>query len=70
MSCTKPGRSTSFELRFLSLYAGPAVSFPCDAIGRVDMNSLSERARASYLRVRALVGREFGWPVVFSCLIP
>jgi hypothetical protein len=32
------------------------------------MKGLSERARANYLRVRALVGRDFGWPMILSCL--
>jgi hypothetical protein len=57
----------AFELRFPSLDASPSVSFPCDVAGRVDMNGLSERARANYLRVRALVGRDFAWPMILSC---
>lgn len=41
-----------------------ALAFPCDAHGRVDMDSLSERARNDYLFARTAVGREFEMPVV------
>ena len=46
---------------------GRALAFPCDARGRVDMDSLSERARNDYLFARAAVGREFAMPVVQPC---
>ena len=39
-------------------------AFPCDAQGRVDMDGLSERARANYLFARAMVGRELAQPSV------
>ena len=56
---------TGFELRFESLNnAGHCFAFPCDACGRVDLDSLSERGRTSYLGARALVGRDFAYPVV------
>ncbi|MCW7539736.1 hypothetical protein OOT46_18015 [Aquabacterium sp. A7-Y] len=55
----------SHELRFQSLFqAGRGYSFPCDGAGRVDLDALSERARANYLYARATVGREFATPVV------
>ena len=46
--------SNAFELRFNPLFADRhAFSFPCDATGHVDMDSMSERVRNSYLYVRA-----------------
>jgi hypothetical protein len=54
-----------FELRFRSLFQeGRALAFACDAHGRIDLASLSERGRQSYLYARALVGRDFAQPVV------
>lgn len=54
-----------YELRFRSLFdEGRAFSFPCDVTGRVDMDSLSERARTNYFYARAVVGREFSVPAV------
>ncbi|HSW18945.1 MAG TPA: hypothetical protein VLJ86_17125 [Ramlibacter sp.] len=56
---------STFELRFPSLSGtGRALSFPCDASGSVQMDSLSERALNNYLLARALMGREYGWPSV------
>jgi hypothetical protein len=53
------------ELRFQSLFdAGRSYAFPCDAIGNVDMDSLSDKACANYLYVRTLIGREFARPTV------
>lgn len=60
-----------YALRFESLFQpGRALSFPCDARGRVDLDELPERVRDNYLYARAVVGREFatpavvpGWPV-------
>jgi hypothetical protein len=54
-----------FELRFRSLYQeGRGLSFRCDADGTVDLDTLSERTRLSYLYARALIGREFAYPQV------
>jgi hypothetical protein len=62
-SLIPPIRGNGFELRFESLFvAGRALVFPCDAAGQVDMDALSDRARANYLCARALMGREFGYP--------
>jgi hypothetical protein len=59
--------STGYELLFRSLFAaGRAYVFPCDAVGHVDMDSLSERARDNYLYARAVIGIEVGWPDVRS----
>ena len=55
----------SYHLRFRSLSdSGRAFAFPCDATGRVDMDALSERARANYFYARAVIGREFTAPEV------
>ncbi len=54
-----------FELRFESLFnPGRALAFPCDERGRVELDTLSERARHNYLYARAVVGREFATPAV------
>jgi hypothetical protein len=50
-----------------SFHEGRALAFPCDAEGRVDMDSLSERARNNYLFARTAVGRDFAMPVVQAC---
>jgi hypothetical protein len=55
---------TAFELHFASLFDGRALRFPCDGTGRVDLDSLSERARTNYFHARATVGRDFAWPCV------
>jgi hypothetical protein len=56
-----------FQIRFSSLFQeGRALSFPCDANGRVDMDAMSERARNNYLFAHAMVGREFATPLVLS----
>jgi hypothetical protein len=55
----------TFELRFTSLTnAGRGFAFPCDATGKVDLDTLSERGRNSYFGARALVGREYSFPFV------
>ena len=54
-----------WALRFASLFEnGHGWSFPCDASGRVDLDSLSERARDNYFFARALIGRDLAWPTV------
>lgn len=55
----------SHLLRFMSLYdRGRSVSIPCDETGNVDMNSLTEGLRVTYLGARAMVGREYACPTV------
>lgn len=55
----------AFELRFDSLFVeGRELSFPCDALGRVEMDALSARGRDNYRYARAVVGREFRTPSV------
>ena len=54
-----------FELRFDSLFVeGRGLSFPCDEQGRVQIDTLSARARDNYLYARAVVGREFRTPAI------
>ena len=55
----------AYEVRFDSLFRpGRALVFPCDAQGHVDIDLLSEPARANYLFARAMIGREFSYPCV------
>ena len=55
----------SFEVRFNSLFRpGRALSFPCDAGGHVDLDSLSEHARNNYFYARATVGCEHSLPCI------
>jgi hypothetical protein len=59
--------ATAFELRFQSLFnEGRALAFPCDAAGRVDLDTLSERARCNYFYARSVVGRDYALPAVLS----
>lgn len=60
---------SGYEIRFQCLFKpGRALSFPCDAQGRVELDALSDRARDNYLYARAVVGREFAFPAVLpSC---
>lgn len=52
-------------LRFASLFnPGKAVLVPCDEAGHVDLDGLSERLRIAYLGARALVGRDYAYPVM------
>ena len=60
----------SHEIRFQSLSnAGRALSFPCDAQGRVTLDDLSDRARDNYLFARAVVGRDFAFPTVSAFVV-
>lgn len=57
--------SRSHELRFQSLFhEGRGLVFPCDAMGCVDVDALSERARHNYFFARSLIGRDFASPAV------
>jgi hypothetical protein len=60
-----PGEACSHLLRFASLYdPGRALAVPCNEAGIVDMDSLTQRLRITYLGARALVGREYACPTV------
>lgn len=55
-----------FEVHFAEFHrAGRGYCFPCDGLGRVDINALSDRARNNYLYARAMVGREIATPQVY-----
>lgn len=57
--------SPAFVLRFDPLVGvGPALSFPCDGTGRVDLDRLAERARCNYFFARSVIGRHFAMPAV------
>jgi hypothetical protein len=54
--------SHAYELRFHALFADRcSYSFPCDAMGHVDMDSLGERALNNYPYARAMMGMEVSW---------
>ncbi len=54
-----------FELRFRSLFdEGRGYAFPCDERGQVDLDTMSDRLRNTYLYVRTLIGRDFATPAV------
>lgn len=61
----RPVDAPTHRLCFDSLFReGHGYAFPCDGGGRVDLDGLSERARANYLYARAVVGRELATPQV------
>jgi hypothetical protein len=56
---------SAFELCFQPLSGvGRALRFACDAAGKVDLDSLGERARCNYFYARTVIGREFARPAV------
>jgi hypothetical protein len=58
-------RHEGAELRFMSRsIRGRSLAFPCDAAGRVDIDALNDRERNNYLFARALMGRDYAFPVV------
>jgi hypothetical protein len=64
-SATNHLSSSDYELRFRSLFnEGRVLSFPCDASGQVNIDSLSDQARANYYFARTVIGREFAMPAV------
>ena len=57
--------AAGFEIRFQPLFrARPALTFPCNREGRVDLVAMSERVRNSYFFARATIGLEYSSPVV------
>lgn len=60
-------RVSCYELRFAALFnPGRGYAFPCDADGNVDLDGLTERARANYFYARTTVGRDFCAPMTRS----
>ncbi|OUM00892.1 hypothetical protein [Variovorax sp. JS1663] len=54
-----------YELRFHALFEGRRnYAFPCDALGHVDMDALSDKARINYLYARAVMGIDLTSPEV------
>ncbi len=54
-----------YELRFQSLFhSGRGLTFPCDRLGQVLWEAMTDGARASFLRAQQNVGREFASPAV------
>jgi len=54
-----------YELRFQSLFhSGRALAFPCDPQGEVHWDTMTEGARASFLRAQGSVGREWASPAI------
>ena len=54
-----------YELRFTSLFnRGRGFAFPCDAMGHVDIDELSDRGRVNYFYARTVVGAELSAPIV------
>ena len=65
-SSPTPGQPGS-ELRFVHRRNhDQSLVFPCDAAGQVDLDALDERSRNRYLFARALMGRDYAFPVVAS----
>lgn len=61
------GDDARFELRYRSLSPHRCgYAFPCDSRGRVDLDRLSEQARANYLYARAMVGFDLLQPQVLA----
>ena len=59
-----------FELTFRSLsHSGKGYAFPCDADGRVDLDTLSEVGRAHYFFARGAVGADFCMPTVVQVMV-
>ena len=54
-----------YELRFTSLFnRGRGFAFPCDAMGHVDIDELTDRGRVNYFYARTVVGAELSAPIV------
>jgi hypothetical protein len=56
-----------YELIFADLFnQGYSYVFPCDALGHVDMDTLSECARNNYFYARVVVGNSLSAPFVHA----
>jgi hypothetical protein len=65
MESDRPSGCAGYQLRFCSLFdPGRGYSFPCDAAGHVDLDTLSHRGRNNYFFARTMIGRELGVPAV------
>lgn len=60
-----------YELRFDDLFTqGHGYVFPCDEHGVVDLDAISQNAKARYLYVHTLIGHDFSAPRVVKCIEP
>ena len=41
-----------------------SMAFPCDALGRVDLDILSPKDKNDYLFARAMMGRDYAAPAI------
>lgn len=56
-----------YEIRFSSTFLqGRTATFPCDACGEVDIDSLSEAQRLDYLFARIMVRCECAGPEIVA----
>ncbi len=68
---SSPSHASAHQLRFASLYQpGRGITVPCDARGAVQLDDLPERLKLAYLGARALVGREYAFPIVERQVLP
>jgi hypothetical protein len=57
-----------FEMRFSALNPnGASLCFPCNCAGQVNLDGLSSTVKREYLYARAMIGLEYGYPVVVCC---
>jgi len=67
MTASAPRAEAAYEIRFQSLWKeGRGLSFPCDQEGRFDLDNAHPRLRDSYLFARAMMGREYAYPVILA----
>jgi hypothetical protein len=64
--CSPPAACTAcYELRFTALHdRGRGFAFPCDAVGHVAIDGMSDSCRNNYFYARTVIGRELSAPVV------
>jgi hypothetical protein len=64
-SSTSAACEARYELRFTDLLnRGSGYVFPCDALGQVEIDHLSDRGRSNYFYARVAVGKELSIPIV------
>jgi hypothetical protein len=65
--CISPPRRSRLRDPFpVALEEGRGLSFPCDQEGRFDLDNAHPRLRDSYLFARAMMGREYAYPVILA----
>jgi hypothetical protein len=54
-----------FEIHYVCLADVQGdLRFPCDSLGRVELDALSPQAAENYLFARAMVGRDYALPAL------